>query len=75
MASPSSVLTLGYGSWGSVNLLPTLGYGQGAVAAAAYYAPQLTVYRVNARTLNVNRDNAGTLGIERQNAGTLEVHQ
>jgi hypothetical protein len=48
---------------------------QGAVAAAAYYAPQLTVYRVNARTLNVNRDNAGTLGIERQNAGTLEVHQ
>jgi hypothetical protein len=26
-ASPSSVLTLGYGSWGSVNLVPTLGYG------------------------------------------------
>jgi hypothetical protein len=28
-ASPSSVLTLGYGSWGSANLVPTLGYGSG----------------------------------------------
>lgn len=27
MASPSTVITLGYGSFGSVNLLPTLGYG------------------------------------------------
>lgn len=27
MASPSSVLSMGYGSWGSVNLLPTLGFG------------------------------------------------
>lgn len=29
MASPSTVITLGYGSFGSVNLLPTLGYGTG----------------------------------------------
>lgn len=27
MASPSTVITLGYGSFGSVNLLPTLGFG------------------------------------------------
>jgi hypothetical protein len=27
MASPSSVITFGYGSWGSVNLVPTLGFG------------------------------------------------
>lgn len=33
MASPSSVITLGYGSWGSVNLVPTLGYGINAVIA------------------------------------------
>lgn len=33
MASPSTVLTHGFGSWGSVNLLPTLGYGIGAEAA------------------------------------------
>lgn len=29
MASPSTVITLGYGSFGSVNLVPTLGYGIG----------------------------------------------
>ena len=29
MASPSTVLSRGYGSWGSVNLLPTRGYGIG----------------------------------------------
>lgn len=29
MASPSTVITEGFGSFGSVNLLPTLGYGQG----------------------------------------------
>jgi hypothetical protein len=27
MSSPSSVLTRGYGSWGSANLVVTLGYG------------------------------------------------
>ena len=31
MASPSTVITLGFGSFGSVNLLPTLGYGISAV--------------------------------------------
>lgn len=32
MSSPSTILTLGYGSFGSVNLLPTLGYGAGVTA-------------------------------------------
>lgn len=27
-ASPSSVLTKGFGSWGSANLIITIGYGQ-----------------------------------------------
>ena len=27
MASPSTVISEGFGSWGSVNLLPTLGFG------------------------------------------------
>lgn len=31
--SPSSVLTMGLGSWGSVNLLTTLGLGIGAETA------------------------------------------
>jgi hypothetical protein len=30
VASPSTVLTMGFGAWGSVNLLPTLGFGQSA---------------------------------------------
>jgi len=34
-ASPSSVLTRGLGSWGSVNLMPTLGYGSSNAAAFA----------------------------------------
>lgn len=35
MASPSTVLTLGYGSFGGVNLLPTLGFGLGVAAVPA----------------------------------------
>lgn len=36
MASPSTVITLGYGPFGSVNLLPTLGYGAVAVADSSW---------------------------------------
>lgn len=35
MASPSTVITEGYGSFGSVNLLPTLGYGIGSGAVVS----------------------------------------
>jgi hypothetical protein len=31
--SPSSVLTMGYGAWGSTGLVLTLGYGIGAAVA------------------------------------------
>ena len=31
--SPSSVITMGYGSWGSTGLVLTLGYGIGAAVA------------------------------------------
>lgn len=34
MASPSTIITLGYGSFGSVNLLVTLGYGIASAAAS-----------------------------------------
>lgn len=39
-ASPSTVLTLGLGSWGSVGLLTTLGFGiySGLPAVAAPYS-------------------------------------
>ena len=35
MASPSTVITLGFGSFGSVSLLPTLGFG----SALLIYGP------------------------------------
>ena len=37
--TPSSVLTMGYGTWGSTGLVLTLGYGIGA--AAAVYAGRI----------------------------------
>lgn len=33
MASIATVVTMGYGTFGSANLLPTLGFGVGAEAA------------------------------------------
>jgi hypothetical protein len=36
MASPSTVITMGFGSFGSVNLLPTLGYGIGAASTPMF---------------------------------------
>lgn len=35
--SIASVATRGYGTWGSVNLVPTLGYGIGAAVAILVY--------------------------------------
>lgn len=48
MASPSTVLTLGYGDWGSVNEVPTLGYGIGVVPAVAVVHTALRVPRRDA---------------------------
>lgn len=36
MSSPSTVITLGYGSFGSVNLIPTLGYGPFGITTIQY---------------------------------------
>lgn len=46
MGSPSAVLTLGLGSWGSVNEVITLGYGSGAAVVLSptpYYAEALGI--------------------------------
>lgn len=45
MASPSTVITMGYGSFGSVNLLSTLGYGIGAAAAVTFGRLEYTIPR------------------------------
>ena len=46
MASPSTVITLGYGSYGSAALVPTLGYGIGAAAIdyGVGYAENVVAY-------------------------------
>lgn len=52
MASPSTVITMGFGSFGSVNLIPTLGYGVritgtfGCLMACDMLAPGLARYDV-----------------------------
>jgi hypothetical protein len=73
--SPSSVLTMGLGSWGSTGLLLTLGFGTGEVAAAAYYPPQFSVARLNVGTLVLERVHVGTLDVARKHVKTLEVER
>jgi hypothetical protein len=41
--SPSSVLTMGYGTWGSTGLVLTLGYGIGATAVVQAGRCEFTV--------------------------------
>lgn len=39
MGSPSAIITLGYGSWGSVNEVVTLGYGIGVASTVFVVGP------------------------------------
>jgi hypothetical protein len=41
--SIAAIITLGFGTFGSVNLLPTIGYGVGAAATAIYGRLEFTV--------------------------------
>ena len=42
-ASPSTVLSEGYGVWGSIYLLPTLGFGiPAAVTQTAFWRPYMS---------------------------------
>lgn len=44
--SVSTVVTMGYGSFGSVNKLPTLGYGIGAAVVLVYGPARVTAAAV-----------------------------
>lgn len=46
MASPSTVISLGFGSWGSTGLVLTLGFGAGA-QGATIVAPFANVLRLH----------------------------
>lgn len=51
MASPSTVLTMGMGAWGSASLLLTLGYGGGAAGVLGPYCFCPTVATVSAHAV------------------------
>lgn len=41
--SIAAIITLGFGTFGNVNLLPTIGYGIGAASAAVFGRMEFTV--------------------------------
>ena len=43
MSSPSSVLSVGFGSWGSVGLVLTLGLGGSSATPTQVYGPSFVV--------------------------------
>lgn len=51
--SIATVVTRGYGSFGSVNLLPTLGYSLAATVAGPLYASRLDVFQWGAQGQDV----------------------
>lgn len=53
MGSPSAIVTLGYGTWGSVNEVITLGYGIGE-EAAAYLPGDWPIIRVEPRNRTIS---------------------
>ena len=50
MASPSTVITRGYGTWGTVNEVVTLGYGIGAFATiVGAWSNVIALHSINQR--------------------------
>lgn len=72
MASPSSVLSMGYGSWGSVNLLPTLGFGL-TVVPNFRLCGTLTIQPMVSGVLSVSPKFVGTLDVTPLVTGELSV--
>lgn len=62
--SLSSVLTEGFGAWGSVNLMTTLGYGLGVAQADGPICGTLAVAGIVSGTLAVSPVVNGTLAME-----------
>lgn len=63
MGSPSTVLSLGFGGWGNVHLLPTLGFGIGTVTASpsVRFPTTLSFATTNASSLVFANSGATTL--------------
>lgn len=60
-ASISTIVTMGFGSFGSVNLIPTLGYGIGTpvnIVNGPLIFPAAAVYRPGAKAGDIYRPGA-----------------
>lgn len=74
MASPSTVITEGYGSFGSVNLLPTLGFGIGAAETGAAVSGTASISRRATGTATFElRADGGTAAIANRVSGTASI--
>lgn len=61
MGSPSAVLTMGLGSWGSVNEMITLGYGSGA--AAVSFGHNVTIAATDRSSITIAATDASSITI------------
>ena len=72
--SISSIITRGYGTWGSVNLLPTWGYEIGVVSIATdLYTTRLTLTGASAKRLPITATAATRLAITSTSATRLPL--
>lgn len=72
MASPSTVITLGYGSFGSVNLVTTLGYGPFGQRETQY--PLCASLSIDSLDGSVSISSlSGSLSIESILSGSIDI--
>lgn len=71
--SIAAIVTLGFGAWGSANLLPTLGYGVAAVQAGGLVCGTASVAPRVAGTVSVSSRVAGTVSVTPKVDGTVSV--
>lgn len=72
MASIATVVTMGYGSFGSVNLLPTLGYGIAIIPSPDTIGRRVRIARTVGGEVKINRTVAHTVRVTRTVSGTVE---
>lgn len=64
MASPSTVISEGFGSWGSVNLLITDGYGIGVAQTGGRICATVTIFPAVSGTAKLFPAASGTITIK-----------
>ena len=75
MASIATVVTMGYGSFGSVNLLPTIGYGIGSTVGGAQLCGDVTMQPLLTGRSSITQMLAGTTVVTPLLTGTTKVSE